>query len=81
MELAKHERILLDKMSKSCPQPDEGIWSALKSFLSSTFQFKDDKCQKYYQAMLVNPVAKISPMQVRALLLQLINLPYFELNI
>ncbi|XP_059144996.1 chloride channel CLIC-like protein 1 [Physella acuta] len=66
VELAEQERIFLDKMAKSCPQPDEGIWSAVKSFLSSTFKFKDNKCQKYYQAMLVNPVTKVSPMEAIA---------------
>ena len=43
----------------------EDWWDAATSVFSSMFTFEKDKCQKYYEHMLIDPFLKVPPTKVQ----------------
>lgn len=56
--------LMIEKLSDRCPKMDElSFFGKITTYVSSTFTFQNENCREYFEAMLVNPFVKASPLE------------------
>ncbi|MEE6511489.1 hypothetical protein FKM82_018038 [Ascaphus truei] len=64
IEVAKKTTVLSEGYSNSCYREDHSFWEAVKVWLSWNFSWDKDSCEKYYKALIVDPVWEVTPLMV-----------------
>ncbi|XP_075441345.1 uncharacterized protein LOC142486774, partial [Ascaphus truei] len=62
IEVAKKTTVLSEGYSNSCYREDHSFWEAVKVWLSWNFSWDKDSCEKYYKALIVDPVWEVTPL-------------------
>ncbi|BFZ02905.1 hypothetical protein BsWGS_05944 [Bradybaena similaris] len=56
--------LMMERLSDRCPKMDDlSIWGKITTYVSSAFTFQNENCREYFQAMLVNPLVKATPLE------------------
>ena len=65
VELSKKTSIIIQDIPDECLPKDLTPWKSISLYFRNTFTFGDDKCVKYQESLLVDPLWEVSPLQVR----------------
>ncbi|GFN95132.1 chloride channel clic-like 1 [Plakobranchus ocellatus] len=63
-KVAEQEELFMKSFKEHCPKAEDmTVWERIYSFVTSPVTFEDDKCKKYFKAMLVSPLVSVSPLE------------------
>ncbi|RUS69144.1 hypothetical protein EGW08_023093 [Elysia chlorotica] len=66
-KVAEQEELLMTSARKHCPKAEEmSVWEKIFTYVTSHISFEDDDCKKYMEAILVNPLVTVNPLQAVA---------------
>ncbi|XP_005105886.2 chloride channel CLIC-like protein 1 [Aplysia californica] len=66
-ERANQEKVLSADISQHCPDvANLSLWGQIFYYASSTFTFQDENCRQYYEALVVNPLFIVNPLEACA---------------
>ena len=65
-ELAKQHKTMMKDLPQGCTKLPEGsgLLDNLFNFFTHYFTFKQDACLEFYEHIFVDPIVKVSPMEV-----------------
>jgi hypothetical protein len=66
-EQIKQQTVAFKDAPVECVQNDtvsDNWFGAASHMLTSIFTLKEDKCQKYYEHMMIDPIVKVPPTKV-----------------
>ena len=64
-KVAEQEKLLRNSVRKHCLEAEKmSVWERIFTYVTSHFTFEDDECKEFMEAMLVNPLVTVNPLQV-----------------